>query len=103
MFQSYVQSALAFSIKRGGILYGNKDEEGHVTVHAIYEPPQVRVICHFTHVTVPVIYKPPQVHVVSLYTCFCMLHGSLADRIVFCVLCALTLHMHPMNNWRYIS
>lgn len=41
MFQSYVQSALAFSIKRGGILYGNKDEEGNVTVHAIYEPPQV--------------------------------------------------------------
>ncbi|DBB11014.1 TPA: hypothetical protein ACH3X3_006495 [Trebouxia sp. C0006] len=40
MFQSYVQSALAFSIKRGGILYGNKDEEGNVTVHAIYEPPQ---------------------------------------------------------------
>ncbi|KAA6426613.1 MAG: NPL4 1-like [Trebouxia sp. A1-2] len=25
---------------RGGILYGNKDEEGNVTVHAIYEPPQ---------------------------------------------------------------
>ena len=41
MFQSYVQSALAFSIKRGGVLYGNKDEEGNVTVHAIYEPPQV--------------------------------------------------------------
>ena len=41
MFQSYVQSALAFSIKRGGILYGNKDEEGNVTVHAIYEPSQV--------------------------------------------------------------
>lgn len=39
-FQSYVQSALAFSIKRGGILYGTKDEEGAVTVHAIYEPPQ---------------------------------------------------------------
>ena len=42
MFQTYVSSALAFSIKRGGILYGNRDEEGNVTVHAIYEPPQVR-------------------------------------------------------------
>ena len=41
-FQSYVQSALAFSIKRGGILYGTVDEEGDgsVYVHAIYEPPQ---------------------------------------------------------------
>jgi nuclear protein localization protein 4 homolog len=45
-FQSYVQSALAFSIKRGGILYGTIDEEesggggGGVFVHAIYEPPQ---------------------------------------------------------------
>ncbi len=45
-FQSYVQSALAFSIKRGGILYGTVDEEegggggGGVFVHAIYEPPQ---------------------------------------------------------------
>ena len=44
MFQSYVQSALAFSIKRGGILYGTKDEEGNVTVHAIYEPPQVQFL-----------------------------------------------------------
>lgn len=41
VFQTYVSSALAFSIKRGGILYGNKDEEGNVMVHAIYEPPQV--------------------------------------------------------------
>ncbi|KAL3153175.1 hypothetical protein ABBQ38_011927 [Trebouxia sp. C0009 RCD-2024] len=40
VFQTYVSSALAFSIKRGGILYGNKDEEGNVMVHAIYEPPQ---------------------------------------------------------------
>ena len=28
VFQSYVQSALAFSIKRGGILYGQVDDEG---------------------------------------------------------------------------
>lgn len=41
IFQTYVASALAFSIKRGGILYGNKDEEGNTMVHAIYEPPQV--------------------------------------------------------------
>lgn len=41
IFQTYVSSALAFSIKRGGILYGNKDEEGNTMVHAIYEPPQV--------------------------------------------------------------
>ncbi|PRW57867.1 NPL4 1 [Chlorella sorokiniana] len=40
-FQSYVASALAFSIKRGGILYGTVDEETHeVFVNAIYEPPQ---------------------------------------------------------------
>lgn len=43
-FQSYVQSALAFSIKRGGILYGTIDKAegggGGVFVHAIYEPPQ---------------------------------------------------------------
>lgn len=40
-FQSYVQSALAFSIKRGAILYGTKDAEGATVVHAIFEPPQV--------------------------------------------------------------
>jgi nuclear protein localization family protein 4 len=39
-FQSYVQSALAFSIKRGGILYGTVEEGGEVRAHAIYEPPQ---------------------------------------------------------------
>ena len=39
-FQSYVQSALAFSIKRGGILYGTIEEDGGVRVNAIYEPPQ---------------------------------------------------------------
>ncbi|KAL4856070.1 NPL4-like protein 1 [Chlorella vulgaris] len=39
-FQGYVSSAIAFSIKRGGILYGTVDDEGQVQVHAIYEPPQ---------------------------------------------------------------
>jgi nuclear protein localization family protein 4 len=40
MFQSYIQSAMAFSIKRGGILYGEIDEDKNVLIHAIYEPPQ---------------------------------------------------------------
>lgn len=40
VFQSYVQSALAFSIKRGGILYGSVDEGGNVEVEAVWEPPQ---------------------------------------------------------------
>ena len=53
MFQTYVQSALAFSIKRGGILYGSKDEEGNVTVHAIYEPPQVGQTVTTSAVTAP--------------------------------------------------
>lgn len=39
-FQQYVSSALAFSIKRGGILYGTVDEEGGVFVNAVYEPQQ---------------------------------------------------------------
>jgi nuclear protein localization family protein 4 len=40
-FQAYVASALAFSIKRGGLLYGTVDEEtGEVRAHAIFEPPQ---------------------------------------------------------------
>jgi hypothetical protein len=39
-FQSYVHSAMAFSIKRGGVLYGTIGEGGEVLVHAIYEPPQ---------------------------------------------------------------
>lgn len=39
-FQSYVANAIAFSIKRGGILYGTVDEEGVVSVEAIWEPPQ---------------------------------------------------------------
>jgi nuclear protein localization family protein 4 len=41
-FQSYVSGALAFSIKRGGILYGNVDEEGKAVVEVIYEPEQVK-------------------------------------------------------------
>ena len=40
-FQSYVSGALAFSIKRGGILYGSIDEEGKAVVEVIYEPEQV--------------------------------------------------------------
>ena len=40
-FQSYVSGYQAFSIKRGGIMYGTIDEEsGNVHVEAIYEPPQ---------------------------------------------------------------
>jgi len=39
-FQAYCQSALAFSIKRGGILYGTVDESGLVRVDFVYEPPQ---------------------------------------------------------------
>lgn len=40
VFQSYVQSALAFSIKRGGILYGTVDEASNLRVEFVYEPPQ---------------------------------------------------------------
>lgn len=40
MFQSYVGSALAFSIKRGALLYGVVEEDGAVKVHAVLEPPQ---------------------------------------------------------------
>ncbi|CAL5226154.1 g8977 [Coccomyxa viridis] len=39
-FQSYVSGALAFSIKRGGLLYGSIDEEGKALVEVIYEPEQ---------------------------------------------------------------
>lgn len=39
-FQAYVQSALAFSIKRCGLLYGRVDEEKVVYVDAVYEPEQ---------------------------------------------------------------
>ena len=57
-FQSYVRDALAFSIKRGGLLYGSVSEDKKVTVEAIYEPPQVRsllcadmqVACSHLHV-----------------------------------------------------
>jgi hypothetical protein len=57
-FQSYVSGALAFSIKRGGILYGNVDEEGKAVVEVIYEPEQVGfcgkcvvLCCLFTSIT----------------------------------------------------
>jgi len=40
VFQAYVRTALAFSIKRGGILYGIVDEADNVKVEFIYEPPQ---------------------------------------------------------------
>lgn len=39
-FQAYVQSALAFSIKRCGLLYGRVTEDKVVHVDAIYEPEQ---------------------------------------------------------------
>ncbi|KAG2487432.1 hypothetical protein HYH03_013999 [Edaphochlamys debaryana] len=40
VFQSYLQGAFNFSIKRGGLLYGYVDEEQHVKVDFIYEPLQ---------------------------------------------------------------
>lgn len=40
MFQAYSMSALGFSIKRAGIIYGTVDEEGNVMADVIYEPPQ---------------------------------------------------------------
>ncbi|GAB4815563.1 hypothetical protein N2152v2_002609 [Parachlorella kessleri] len=40
VFQSYISSAIGFSIKRGGILYGTVDDEKRVCVQAIFEPPQ---------------------------------------------------------------
>ena len=43
-FQSYVRDALAFSIKRGGLLYGTVDDGGKVSVEAIYELQQVGFI-----------------------------------------------------------
>lgn len=39
-FQHYVHESLAFSIKRGGIMYGSVNEAGEVKVDVIYEPPQ---------------------------------------------------------------
>ena len=39
-FQVYVRSALAFSVKRGGLLYGTVDDENNVKVEFVYEPPQ---------------------------------------------------------------
>ena len=40
VFQAYVNQALAFSMQRGGFLFGEVDEAGNVLAHAIYEPPQ---------------------------------------------------------------
>eukprot|EP00803_Ostreobium_quekettii_P001724 evm.model.scf_441EXC.17 EVM.evm.TU.scf_441EXC.17 scf_441EXC:83479-85016(-) len=40
VFQAYVRTALAFSIKRGAILYGTVDEENNVRVQFVFEPPQ---------------------------------------------------------------
>ncbi|KXZ49382.1 hypothetical protein GPECTOR_21g608 [Gonium pectorale] len=40
VFQSYLQGAYNFSIKRGGLLYGEVEEDGTVKVDFIYEPPQ---------------------------------------------------------------
>lgn len=39
-FQAYVRSALGFSIKRGGLLYGTVDAENNVKVEFVYEPAQ---------------------------------------------------------------
>ncbi|XP_047327226.1 NPL4-like protein 2 [Impatiens glandulifera] len=39
-FQQYVSDALAFGVKRGGVMYGTVSEEGKVEVDFIYEPPQ---------------------------------------------------------------
>jgi len=40
VFQSYVHQSIAFSVQRGGWMYGTKDEEGNVKVDFIYEPAQ---------------------------------------------------------------
>lgn len=39
-FEAYVSGYLAFTVKRGGIMYGTFGEDGAVHVEAIYEPPQ---------------------------------------------------------------
>ncbi|GAX72680.1 hypothetical protein CEUSTIGMA_g136.t1 [Chlamydomonas eustigma] len=39
-FQLYVQGALSFNIKRGGLLYGTVEDGGKVKVDFIYEPSQ---------------------------------------------------------------
>ncbi|KAF8056357.1 NPL4-like protein 1 [Scenedesmus sp. PABB004] len=39
-FQTYLNQALAFSIQRGGILYGTVGEDSVVRVEFVYEPPQ---------------------------------------------------------------
>ncbi len=43
-FQQYVHGALAFSIKRGALLYGRRAKD-QTYVDAIYEPPQVQASC----------------------------------------------------------
>eukprot|EP00897_Mesotaenium_endlicherianum_P004380 jgi/Mesen1/3970/ME000210S03203 len=40
VFQHYVHESLAFSIKRGGFMYGSVTEGGEVSVDFVYEPPQ---------------------------------------------------------------
>ncbi|KAF5830350.1 NPL4 family-domain-containing protein [Dunaliella salina] len=47
-FQSYVQSALAFSIKRGGFIYGTVDDSMNVKAEIVYEPPQDGTSMHLT-------------------------------------------------------
>lgn len=39
-FQLYVSETLAFSVKRGGFLYGEVSSDSSVSVQFIYEPPQ---------------------------------------------------------------
>lgn len=39
-FQLYVREALAFSVQRGGFMYGRVGDGGEVLVDFIYEPPQ---------------------------------------------------------------
>ncbi|KAJ6792475.1 NPL4-like protein 2 [Iris pallida] len=39
-FQMYVNGTLAFSVKRGGFMYGRVKEDGAVEVDFVYEPPQ---------------------------------------------------------------
>lgn len=45
-FQAYVRSALGFSVKRGGLLFGTVDEDKNVKVEFVYEPPQDSTAFH---------------------------------------------------------